>query len=245
MNRTSRYPGPPGPPGEGVVISGSVAVFGDLPTLGPTEFQFWLVESENYLYMWNGTQWVNVGSPGGSGPQGDTATIEVGAVAGAAGTLATVTNVGDANEAVFNFVITKGDKGFKGDKGDQGEASTIPGADGTDAVVSVGSTTTGAAGSSAQVTNSGTPGSAVFNFVIPRGEKGETGDDSQVPGPQGDAATVSVGTTTTGNAGTNATVTNSGTQNDAVFEFTIPKGDQGTKAIKATKVIQVLRLPLL
>jgi hypothetical protein len=47
------------------------------------------------------------------------------------------------------------------------------------------------------------------------------------PGPAGAAATVSVGTTTTGNAGTNASVTNSGTSSAAVFNFTIPRGDTG------------------
>jgi len=42
-----------------------------------------------------------------------------------------------------------------------------------------------------------------------------------------DAATIAVGTTTTGNAGTNASVTNSGTSSAAVFNFTIPRGDTG------------------
>ena len=49
-------------------------------------------------------------------------------------------------------------------------------------------------------------------------------------GPKGDdglAATIQVGTVTTGAAGTNAEVTNVGTENAAVFNFTIPKGDTG------------------
>ncbi|KRM08826.1 hypothetical protein ABTQ33_12965 (plasmid) [Paucilactobacillus suebicus] len=44
----------------------------------------------------------------------------------------------------------------------------------------------------------------------------------------GKAATVKVGTVNTGAAGTSATITNSGTDNDAVLDFTIPKGDAGT-----------------
>lgn len=48
-----------------------------------------------------------------------------------------------------------------------------------------------------------------------------------VQAEKGDAATISVGTTTTGNAGTNASVTNSGTSSAAVFNFTIPRGDTG------------------
>lgn len=49
------------------------------------------------------------------------------------------------------------------------------------ASVTVGTTTTGAAGSSASVTNSGTVQDAVLNFTIPRGEQGVQG----IQGPQG------------------------------------------------------------
>ena len=50
------------------------------------------------------------------------------------------------------------------------------------------------------------------------------------PGPQGDpgaAATVTVGTVTTGEPGTDAIVINSGTESAAVLDFTIPKGENG------------------
>ncbi len=46
-------------------------------------------------------------------------------------------------------------------------------------------------------------------------------------GPNGTAATVAAGITTTGAAGTNASVTNSGTSAAAVFNFTIPRGNTG------------------
>lgn len=55
---------------------------------------------------------------------------------------------------------------------------------------------------------------------VRQGPQGEAGED-------GAAATITVGTTTTGNAGTNASVTNSGTSSAAVFNFTIPRGDTG------------------
>ena len=51
----------------------------------------------------------------------------------------------------------------------------------------------------------------------PRGPAGPAGET----GTAGAAATIAVGTTSTGNAGTNANVTNSGTANAAVFNFTI------------------------
>jgi hypothetical protein len=46
-------------------------------------------------------------------------------------------------------------------------------------------------------------------------------------GSTGPSGTVSVGITTTGAAGTSATVTNSGTSTAAVLNFTIPRGDTG------------------
>ncbi len=45
-------------------------------------------------------------------------------------------------------------------------------------------------------------------------------------GPQG-PATITIGTTTTGEPGTNASVTNSGTDENAVLDFVIPRGDTG------------------
>lgn len=62
----------------------------------------------------------------------------------------------------------------------------------------------------------------------PQGEQGPIGATGP-QGPKGNAATISIGTVTTGDAGTPATVTNSGTSNDAVFNFTIPQGPQGPK----------------
>jgi hypothetical protein len=59
----------------------------------------------------------------------------------------------------------------------------------------------------------------------PQGPQGAQG----AAGPQGAAATVAVGTVTTGAAGSQAAVANSGTVTDAVFDFTVPKGDKGEK----------------
>lgn len=132
----------------------------------------------------------------------------------------------------------KGDPGPKGADGKNGVAATIK----------VGNVTTG---TSASVTNSGNSTNAVFDFVIPvsgggqgiqgpRGEPGPKGD----PGPKGEpgqkgadgkdgqngaAATIKVGTVTTVAPGTNAKVTNTGTANAAVFNFSIPKGEKGEK----------------
>ena len=60
-----------------------------------------------------------------------------------------------------------------------------------------------------------------------KGDQGEPGQDSTVPGPQGPAGTIEIGNTTTGDPGTDAEVINVGTDTAAVLEFTIPKGEKG------------------
>lgn len=54
----------------------------------------------------------------------------------------------------------------------------------------------------------------------PRGYTGATG-------AAGKAATITIGTVATGAPGTDAAVTNTGTNTDAIFNFTIPAGDSG------------------
>ena len=56
--------------------------------------------------------------------------------------------------------------------------------------------------------------------VGPKGDKGDPG----IPGVPGRAATVTVGSTTTGAPGSGARVINSGTSSDAVLNFVIPAG---------------------
>lgn len=59
-----------------------------------------------------------------------------------------------------------------------------------------------------------------------KGEKGDRGLQG-VQGDMGAAATIKIGTVTTGAAGSNASVTNSGTASNAVFDFVLPKGKDG------------------
>ncbi len=74
----------------------------------------------------------------------------------ASGVLSWTNKAGLANPASVNI---------KGAKGDTGTAASIK----------IGSVTTGAAGSSASVTNSGTASDAVLNFTLPRGKDGKDG----------------------------------------------------------------------
>ena len=193
---------------------------------------------------------------GGGGEPGKAATIQVGQVTtGEPGSEAQVTNSGSENAAVFDFVIPRGEPGPKGDtgaagpqgeRGEQGPAGAdgaqgLQGNPGQAATIQVGEVTTGEPGSEAQVTNSGSENAAVFDFVIPRGEPGAAGPQGErgeqgpagsdgASGPQGDpgqAATIQVGQVTTGEPGSEAQVTNSGSESAAVFDFVIPRGEPG------------------
>ncbi len=61
---------------------------------------------------------------------------------------------------------------------------------------------------------------------IPAGPQGPQGEPG-TPGAAGANASVTVGSTTTGAAGSSAAVTNSGTAQNAIFNFTIPQGLTG------------------
>lgn len=74
----------------------------------------------------------------------------------ASGVLSWTNKAGLANPASVNI---------KGAKGDAGTAASIK----------IGSVTTGAAGSNASVTNSGTASNVVLNFTLPRGKDGKDG----------------------------------------------------------------------
>jgi len=146
------------------------------------------------------------------------------------------TSVNESSTVTGNLIA-----GAKGDPGQDG-------ADGVSPTVAVGTTATGDAGTDAAVVNSGTGTAVVLDFTIPKGDTGATGETGAqgiqgvkgdtgatgatgATGPKGDtgdAATISVGTTTTLAAGSDATVTNSGTPSVAVFDFGIPKGTDGT-----------------
>lgn len=109
---------------------------------------------------------------------------------------------------------------------------------GDSSTITVGTVTSG---DTASVTNVGTESAAILNFVLPKGDKGDKGDtgdtgakgetgetgETGATGAPGQAATIQVGTVTTGAAGSNVSVTNSGTANAAVLNFTIPRGDKG------------------
>lgn len=179
---------------------------------------------------------------------GRAATITIGTVTtGSPGSDANVTNSGTAGEAVLDFTIPTGDTvelrisgGYLQWKNTTAATWTniLEIADMT-ATIGIGTVTTGDPGTDVLVTNSGAGKDAVFNFTIPRGDSVELRIDSgyiqwkytadevwnNLYAISAITPTITVGTVTTGNAGTNVAVTNSGTGKDGIFNFTIPRGD--------------------
>ena len=66
---------------------------------------------------------------------------------------------------------------------------------------------------------------SAWSLMTSKGDIGATG-------AVGRAGSVTIGTTTTGSAGGNASVTNSGTSSEAVLNFNIPKGVSGATGIQ-------------
>lgn len=112
-----------------------------------------------------------------------------------AGTLTWTNKAGLDNPSPITIKGIKGDTGEKGDKGDRGEQGAqgiqgprgiqgeqgerglqgAQGPAGNAATITIGSVTTSAPGTSAQVTNRGTSSAAVLDFVLPKGKDGADG----------------------------------------------------------------------
>lgn len=124
--------------------------------------------------------------------------------------------------------------GPTGPTGPQGDIGPT-GPQGIAATVTVGTTTTGEAGTDALVTNSGTLEDAILDFTIPAGITGPTGPQGDIgpTGPAGEDAvdpTITIGTVTTGAPGTDAEATITGTAPNFVLNLTIPQGPTGPAA---------------
>lgn len=74
----------------------------------------------------------------------------------------------------------------------------------------------------------GPPGASAYEIAVADGFVGTEAEWLEsLTGPAGDAATVAVGTVTTGAAGSGASVANAGTPAAAVLDFSIPQGAPG------------------
>ena len=117
----------------------------------------------------------SVNIKGAKGDKGDTGAQGIQGIQGVKG------DKGDKGDTGAQGIQgVKGDKGDKGDtgaqgsKGDKGDTGAT-GAPGAAATIRIGNVYTGAPGTNASVSNSGTSTNAVLNFTIPRGNPGADG----------------------------------------------------------------------
>lgn len=172
--------GEKGDPGAGLVITGSVATYGDLPTnLTPADAgKAYFVQADGKLYVWSGESFPADGEgsqfegpKGDPGDPGTAATIAAGTTTTTApGTNASVENVGTSSAAVFNFSIPRGAKGDPGTNGTDG-------ADGYSPTATVTQTPSGA-------TISITDKNGTTTANVTNGTDGQDGQDGQ-PGADG------------------------------------------------------------
>lgn len=166
-----------------------------------------------------------------AGAAGAAATIAVGTTT--AGAAPAVTNSGTSSAAVFNFVLQKGDKGDSGSgvtiKGTlEGATTPLPAVKVAGDMYIIGSPVPTAVTTAAPTAIAGDGlvwTGTVWQDVGPiRGPQGLTGNT----GNPGTNATVSVGTVTTGAAGSAVVITDGDVSaNSVVLNMTIPRGDQG------------------
>lgn len=98
--------------------------------------------------------------------------------------------------------------------------------------LTIGTVTTGNAGTSANASITGTAPNQTLNLTIPRGDTGSAGatgstGSTGATGPAGPANNLTIASVTTGSAGSSASVTISGTSPSQSLSFTIPRGDTG------------------
>lgn len=161
------------------------------------------------------------GAPGATGPAGPQGIQGEQGVEGPAGPAGPTGSTGPQGEPGVQG--PEGPQGIQGPAGPAGPTGP-QGAQGEPGP-------TGPAGPRGEQGPSGTAGAqgpaGPQGAVGAQGPKGEAGVQGPA-GADGKAATIKIGTVTTGDPGTAAQVTNSGTSSDAVFDFTIPRGRDGS-----------------
>ena len=159
---------------------------------------------------------VSKGDPGA-------ATVTIGTVGN--GATAAVTNSGTQNAAILNFTLPTGATGSIGPAGltYRGTWNAAMAYGVNDAV--------GYSGSSYIATSSSTgvqpPNTSAWSLLAAQGAAGVAGPAGPT-GPAGTAPTITVASTATGVAGSQATVQNVGSATNVQLAFTIPQGAAGT-----------------
>ena len=194
----------------------------------PTDTTYWQLLAQRGEQGKQGVQGPP-GEKGSPGEPGQAATVQVGSVTtGAAGSQASVVNSGTSNAAVLDFTIPQGETGPQGAQGEQGLPG--PGLEIAGGPYATPGEVPSPENGSCYLVGAAAPYDVYYrsndqwtNLGPIQGAEGPQGQQ----GAPGQAATIQVGQVTTGEPGSQATVTNSGTENAAVLNFAIPQGATG------------------
>lgn len=168
----------------------------------------------------------------GTGAFIDTEEAATGAAAGFGIPTASVTGIAEGLPPTVVITATGGDTAkifdfdFEIPKGDKGDAAEII----------INSTITGAPGTNASVTNIGDEHTAILNFTIPQGTKGNTGTAAGFGTPTTSTVTGAPST----DASVAVTATGVNTAKVFGFNFTIPRGDTGDAATIAVGTVSTV-----
>ena len=230
--------GPDGTPGTGIQFKGTVNTSTSLPGW-PNSYvgdvgDAYMTDDTQDLWVWGeDSSWNNLGHlqgpegpqgpigpdggqgiPGNPGTNGSNGTDGKGWTSGSYSSSNGVVTFTSDDGLGFSTTDLRGTDGAQGDPGQTGGQGLQgpPGQTGGQ----------GPEGPQGDPGGQGVPGNP--------GDKGDKGDDGDKgdPGNNGAAATITVGSTSTGLPGTDANVTNQGTSSAAVFNFVIPEGEAGS-----------------
>lgn len=126
-----------------------------------------------YYFALAGSQVPIPGPPGATGPQGNPGSQGIPGTSILSGVVPPTAAVGNVDDLYVDLVTSQLYK--KTDPVTWTPEFGMIGAPGTPATAAVGLTVTVGAGQPANVTNTGTPSNAIFNFAIPQGVTGATG----------------------------------------------------------------------
>ncbi len=119
--------GPQGSTGTGILMCGEVATEGDLPSTGNAQGDAYIVQEDDSLWIYDGTEFISGGSI--QGPPGPTGPTGVQGPTGAQGPQGIQGDTG-ADSTVPGPQGPEGPQGIKGDTGATGADSTVPGPQG-------------------------------------------------------------------------------------------------------------------
>lgn len=189
--------GAKGDPGTGITIKGKYDSLSALQAAHPKADEGDAYMAGTNLYVWNGSAWIDCGNiQGPKGEKGDTGLQGVQGEKGERGPQgATGPQGAKGDKGDKGDTGPQGPQGIQGERGLQGpqglQGATgetgatgpqgaqgvqgLQGPAGSAATITIGSVTTSAPGTSANVTNSGTSSAVVLDFVLPKGKDGADG----------------------------------------------------------------------